>query len=116
MVHVNQKRTISINNPKLKIIRNALRFIISEAVMTKRSSLLDEKIQVDIYDERNKILADKIDKLYTSWNKSICVCPTCGSRTKDMTFNPWDKYWYCTKCYEENHNFHKSRNEVYKFP
>jgi len=95
-----------------------LYFFFRGAVIAERGVLIREESELNLDKDREKIkyLSDKIDQLFTSWKKSICICPVCGSRTSDMTFNPFDKYWYCTKCYEENHEFFKSRNEIYKFP
>ena len=107
-----------IENPKLKKIRDNLRYIISEAVISKRGELIRKEAGLNLNQDKDQIrfLSDKIDKLYTSWKKSICVCPVCGSRTSDMTFNPHDEYWYCTKCYGQNQEFYKKRNEAYKYP
>ena len=105
-----------IKDPKTRKMRDNLRYILSEALINERGNLIHKKSKTDIDDKNRPILADKIDKLYTSWKKSICVCPVCGSRTSDMTFNPYDEYWYCTKCYGENQKFFKKRNEAYRYP
>jgi hypothetical protein len=109
VVIVKKKKTIVIKNPKLRKARNNLRYIISEAVISKW-------VELDQNGEKIRSLADKRDKLDTAWKKSICVCPVCGSRTSDMTFNPYDKYWYCVKCYGENQGFFRERNEGFKYP
>lgn len=118
MFNVRIKKEITIKDPKLRKIRDGLRNIISEAVISKRGELIREEsiLNLNLHKDQIILLSDEIDKLYTSWKKSICVCPVCGSRTSNMTFNPSDKYWYCTKCYEENHEFFKERNESYRFP
>lgn len=116
MINVKKKRTISIKDFRIRKLRDSLRYILSEALISETGKLVREKAKTDIDDRSRPILADKIDKLNTSWKKSICVCPVCGSRTSDMTFNPYDEYWYCTKCYEENHEFYKKRGETYIFP
>ena len=59
--------------------------------------------------EKRKILSDKQSKLRTAWDKSICSCDLCGSRTSDMTFNPSSKGWFCVKCYEKARRFYKRK-------
>jgi len=99
-------------------LRDNLRYILSEALINETGDLIRKKskLNLDQSGDQIKILADKIDRLDTSWNKSICVCPVCSSRTSDMTFNPYDEYWYCTKCYGGNQKFFKKRNEAYRYP
>ncbi len=114
---MNKKRTISIKDPRLQRIRNSLRYIISEATIKETGELVREKSKTNIDDPRRPILANKRDKLDTAWKKSICVCPTCGSRTNDMTFNPANESWFCVKCYQERHDFYieKARQgEIWK--
>ncbi|MFW9879240.1 MAG: hypothetical protein ACFFG0_39680 [Candidatus Thorarchaeota archaeon] len=95
-----------------------MRYIFSEAVISKRGELIrkESKLNLEQNEDQIILLSDKIDQLDTFWKKSIFVCPVCGSRTSDMTFNPYDEYWYCTKCYGENQEFYKKRNEGYRYP
>lgn len=116
MVIVKRKKTIVIKNPKLKKVRDNLRYVLSEALIAETGKLVREKAKTDINDKNRPLLADKRDKLDTAWKKSICVCPLCGSRTSDMTYNPYDNYWYCVKCYGENQEFFRDRNEGFKYP
>ncbi len=116
---MNKKRTISIKDTRLQRIRNSLRYIISEAAIKKSGELIREnsKLNLDDHREQIKILSDKRNKLDTAWDKSICVCPICGSRTSDMTFNPDAESWYCVKCYQERHEFYITRarqGEIWK--
>ncbi len=116
---MNKKRTISIKDPRLQRIRNSLRYIILEAATEEISRMIREnsKLDLDHDEEKIKILSDKADKLRTARKKSICVCPICGSRTSDMTFNLASKSWYCVKCYQEYHEFYvvKARQgEIWK--
>ena len=62
--------------------------------------------------DRIRNLSDKRDKLDTAWKKSICMCPSCGSRTSDMTFNPNGEHWFCATCYQKYHDFYKKRARV----
>ena len=53
------------------------------------------------------------------WNildASICLCSICGKGESDMTFNPHDKEWYCTECYDENQEFYKDSEWSFLFP
>ena len=61
-------------------------------------------------------LSDKRDKLDYAWSNSICICPVCGSRTSDMTFNPYLKAWFCVDCYEKNRDFYVRRGEPHIYP
>jgi len=108
-----KKRTISISHPQLVRFRNALREVISTAELVEEERLLDEENGLDhIYSETDgkqvKELLDKQDKLATAWNKSLCVCSLCGSRTSNMTFNPYMEEWFCVDCYEKNQEFYKT--------
>ena len=112
-----KKRTITIKDHRLQRIRNSFRYIISEAVSAERRRLIQEKSETSIDDPKLRVLADEVDKLYTAWDKSICICPTCGSRTSDMTRNPAGGSWFCVKCYQEHHDFYIERamqGEVWK--
>ncbi|KKK50844.1 hypothetical protein LCGC14_3120950 [marine sediment metagenome] len=124
---MNKKRTISIKDPRLQRIRNSLRYIILEAATEEISRMMNERREIvkklqnnsenkGLYEKKLELI-DKIDKLRTAWDKSICVCPICGSRVNDMTFNPASKSWYCVKCYQEHHEFYvvKARQgEIWK--
>jgi hypothetical protein len=106
-----KKRTISVQHPQLVKFRNALREIISTAEGVEYRRLLNEgrglRPTVSNADaEKRGELSDKQHKLEAAWNKSLCVCSLCGSRTSDMTFNPYMKEWFCAKCYEEHHEFY----------
>ena len=108
-----KKRTISVQHPQLARFRNALREAISTAKHIETRRILDEgkgleptENRADL--EQRKLLSDKQSKLATAWNKSLCVCSLCGSRTSDMTFNPYMKEWFCVKCYEKNQGFYKA--------
>ncbi len=113
-----KKRTISITNPKLRKIRDSLREIISKASDSYERELIKERdgLRLEEDKEKIKVLGDKIDKIYTAWKNSICVCPVCGSRTSDMTFNPHLKAWFCVDCYEKNRQFYVKRGEPHIYP
>lgn len=108
-----EKKTISVRYPQLERLRNALREAISTAKHVEMRRLLDEENGLDhIYSEtdgkRVKELLNKQDMLATAWNKSLCVCSLCGSRTSNMTFNPYMEEWFCVDCYGKNQEFYKA--------
>ncbi len=124
---MNKKRTISIKDPRLQRIRNSLRYIILEATTKEISRMMKERREIfkklqnnskikGLYEKKLELI-DNIDKLRTARDKSICVCPICGSRTSDMTFNPANESWFCVKCYQERHEFYIKRarqGEIWK--
>lgn len=108
-----KNRTISIRLPQLVRFRNALREVLSTAESVEYGRLLDESKGLEPTEsradlEQMKILSDKQSKLRASWDKSLCVCSLCGSRTSDMTFNPFMEEWFCFDCYEKNKDFYKA--------
>lgn len=111
-----KKRTIMIRDPLLRKIRNALREIISNAANEEYRRLIKEKERVDVYSDKNQELEINLDRLDTARKNSICVCPVCGSRTSDMTFNPHLKAWFCVDCYEKNRQFYVKRGEPHIYP
>ena len=109
-----KKRTISISHPQLVKFRNALRELISAAEGVKLGEILDEgkdlkptESRADL--EQMKVLSDKRSNLERAWKKSLCTCSLCGSRTSDMTFNPFMEEWFCVDCYEKNQEFYKAK-------
>lgn len=118
---MNKKRTISIRHPQLVRFRNALREVISTAKLVELRKIRGEKkglepteSNVDL--KQLKILSDKRHRLEAAWKKSLCTCPLCGSRTSDMTFNPYVKKWFCVNCYKKNHEFYVKSGEFQVFP
>ena len=47
-------------------------------------------------------LSDEISKLSDVFEKSICYCSKCYSKTKDMGYNSLKVLWYCTDCLEQS--------------
>ena len=95
-IKMREKRTISVRHPQLIRFRNALREVLSTAKSIEYRRLLDE----------GKGL--KPTESEADWKKSLCTCPLCGSRTSDMTFNPYMEKWFCVDCYEKNQKFYKA--------
>lgn len=121
-----KKRTISITNPKLRRFRDSLRGIVSKVVIEEIGNTIKQKGEIikelqqnsenNILYKKKLELINKRDKLDTAWKNSICVCPVCGSRTSDMTFNPHLKAWFCVDCYEKNRQFYIKRGEPHIYP
>lgn len=112
-IKMREKRTISVRHPQLVRFRNALREVLSTAKSIEYRRLLDEgrglRPTVSEGDaEKRGELSDKQHRLETAWNKSLCVCSLCGSRTSNMTFNPYMEEWFCVDCYEKNQEFYKA--------
>jgi len=110
---MNKKRMISLRHPQLVKFRNALREAISIAKHVEYKRLLDgqdgwEPTESDSDMKKMKILSDKQHELESAMDKSICVCPLCGSRTSDMTFNPYIEGCFCVTCYQKNQEFYKT--------
>lgn len=113
-IDMKKKRTISVSHPQLVRFRNALREVVFRARLVEMGRLFDEgkglrpaESRADL--EKRKILSDKQDKLRTAWNKSLCSCSLCGSRTSDMMFNPFMEEWFCVKCYKEHQKFYETK-------
>ena len=109
-----KKRTISVRHPQLVRFRNALREAIFRARLVELRRLREKKKGLDhLYSEADgklvRDLSDKRSELEAAWNKSLCVCSLCGSRTSDMTFNPYMEGWFCVKCYEKSRRFYKRK-------
>jgi len=90
---VKKKRTISIKNPRLKKIRNNLRFALIEAVQNEKSKLYQRR-----FTSKSGGREQELNNLVQN---SICKCRRCVATDKDMTYNPIDGAWYCVDCYYE---------------
>jgi len=113
---VKKKKTIVINNPQLRKIRDNLRLLYMEAARAQWFRLSEEKEKI-LYDgdhkrrhpndysmeEREKltVMAHKMTGNTEMVEKSICKCYRCVATDKNMTYNPVEKAWYCFQCYEE---------------
>ena len=116
VITVKKKKTISIKDPRLRNIRDSLRYAITEVESGLIRDFMARKFKIPSGDERCAIWVDRIDMLETAWKNSICVCSVCGSQTSDMTYNPVEEKWFCVRCYEENQAFYIKRGEGYLYP
>ena len=111
-----KKRSIVVNNPQLRRIRDNLRLLFMGAARSQWSRLSAEKEKI-IYDKNHKrrhpndysneekdrlvILARRMTDNTEMVDNSICKCFRCVATDKNMTYNPVEKAWYCFQCYEE---------------
>jgi len=82
-----KKKTVKIENPQLRTIRNNFRSVLISFALDKKNEI-GSNYQHDKY---------KIERIL---NRSICMCPSCSRSKEDMTFNPGLKEWYCIECYK----------------
>lgn len=109
-----KKRTISVRRPQLVKFRNALREVVSTAELNELKKIREvgkdlEPTESNTDLEQVKVLSNKRSKLERAWDKSICTCSLCGSRTSDMTFNPFMDGWFCVSCYKKNQEFYDTK-------
>jgi len=116
LIPMNKKRTITVERECLRTIRNNLRKIIKKAVYKEMDELREIQRDLDLDDPHYKEVVDKKNALWYGVGKSICKCPSCGTETADMTFNPYTEKCYCTKCYDERNKFYKKGGEAHLFP
>jgi len=108
-----KKRTISINDAKLRKVRDNLRLVLFKAVSVEWRMYFDErhKLSTDLNGNIRNLseskkpraveLTKRMNEIDMLMEKSIIQCPACKMIDKDMTFNPELKQWYCTQCYRE---------------
>ncbi|MHA1317943.1 MAG: hypothetical protein ACTSO4_17330 [Promethearchaeota archaeon] len=126
-----KKRTIAIENPKLRKIRDNFRDLWIKWSQDVRSNIrksihkinrnadgmpkaLDEMTPKE--QETFRKLRKKINEIRNVTRESICMCTLCGKGDRDMTFNPVDQEWYCTQCYEQNKEFFKDTDKADWYP
>ncbi|MBY8978898.1 MAG: hypothetical protein KGD72_00775 [Candidatus Lokiarchaeota archaeon] len=111
-----KKRSILINNPQLRKIRNNLRLLLMRWASREWNLLNDKETNLSYdeegrprhpstYSEKEKSerirLSSQMDKNKEIVKNSICVCYRCPATGKNMTYNPIEKAWFCFQCYEE---------------
>lgn len=111
-----KKRTVKINHPKLRRIRNELRLLLTERKSARMNEILDKKWELKQtkgfwdknhpeYENLHKLsreLSCQENDLSYAYSASIIKCPVCMRIDKDMTYNPVLEKWYCTECYKKN--------------
>lgn len=126
-----KKRTIIIKNPKLRKIRDNFRSLWIEWGQKMWFELNEEYKEIhydknkrprhpnDYSNEERQLVGhikSKMREIDNYVDNSICKCIVCGKGDRDMTYNPIDKEWYCTKCYQENKEFYKDTKESFLYP
>ena len=111
-----KKRSIVVNNPKLRKIRNNLRLLLMSWASREWNILNDKETKIS-YNENGKPrhpntytdeekrerirLSSLMDENRSLVRNSICKCFRCVATDKNMTYNPVEKAWFCFQCYEE---------------
>jgi ribosomal protein L37AE/L43A len=117
-----RKRTIRLKDPQLIKIRNNLRALIEAAGSARKREINNQKLKLmgggPRAQKKYQRLSKEYDQLEIALRASICVCPSCFSSKKDMTFNPNTKMWYCTSCYKtmQKYNDVEMDGEIVNFP
>ncbi|MBD3215426.1 MAG: hypothetical protein GF311_22645 [Candidatus Lokiarchaeota archaeon] len=111
---MNKKRKITIKDPHLRKIRTNLRNILSEVVINSITEMREYEEDFGFSDPNDHQCyleySKRVEALDTVWKESICVCPICGSREKDMTYNPELKEWDCVDCYQEHREWYETHD------
>ncbi len=119
------KRTISIQDPYLRRIRNNIRSLLIEACGEYQGKIQTEKQRLRKFDDYydNKDIQKTAKELNDQWweierplRASILLCPACFQSDKDMTYNPVRKEWYCTDCYAKLKKGFTEDGEPEQFP
>ncbi|MHA1669408.1 MAG: hypothetical protein ACTSV5_02395 [Promethearchaeota archaeon] len=103
-----KKRRISISDPRLKFIRDTLRYVLVSKAKELRSSIIAESLKEkdkEILKDLRKKEMEMSDIIYAS----ICSYASCHAIDKDMIFNPSVKQWFCPDCYEMMANEYRIR-------
>lgn len=111
-----KKRSIVVNNPQLRKIRDNMRILLMDWASREWNKLKDEELKIT-YDESGNVRHPntysgqeitelrRISKLMSENRSlvetSICKCFRCVATDKNMTYNPVEKAWFCIQCYEE---------------
>ena len=111
-----KKRSIVVNNPQLRKIRNNLRLFLLSWARSEWNKAKDEELKItrngegkvrhpNSYTKEEKEILTVLSKRTTGntemVDKSICKCYRCVATNKNMTYNPIEMAWFCFQCYEE---------------
>lgn len=105
-----KKKTIILQNPRLRKARLELRILLQLAKEARSSDLHQCFMSTKDPKLRSEILK-KIKALERAYNHSTLGCRLCGELGLDLTHNPGDDSWYCEKCYKLNQNYYKPHPE-----
>jgi hypothetical protein len=122
-----KKKTISIKNATLRMIRDNLRKLLLEWGSRQLNDLFAEREKIErnnqgkirtntelAYEERQRIdnITNQIVKIRRIKEASICKCAICNDSNKDMTYNPIEKEWFCVDCYKINQDHYKDTDQA----
>ncbi|MFX1592332.1 MAG: DUF2695 domain-containing protein [Promethearchaeota archaeon] len=122
-------RKITLENPRLKIIRKSLRELLDKAfneeykkltnriiqIKKARRNQKDEKIKVQMNIEL-KELVDRKNNVDDSYYKSILRCGLCNTIEGDRIYYKKFEKWYCLKCFEANYKHWAPLNWKPRYP
>jgi len=107
---VKKWKRISIKNPRLRLVRNALRRLIVLEVLRQQKEISEKKEELwelrkesssSEYDRINKTisnLSDQYDELDRELRKSVVECAICHSSDRDVEYLPKLGKWTCVWC------------------
>lgn len=103
-------RIISIKNPELIKVRNNLRSLFKEAVLSKLNLFRNKANEIEKETEGNFTTSDLKElrelskqqgelRILLKW--SICKCGMCGISNEDAVWHAGWGEWWCLKCFRE---------------
>ena len=105
-----KKRTIILQDSKLRKARSELRILLRLAKESRSSELHSRFISTKDPKLRSEIMKE-ISTLDRAYIHSTLGCRLCGATEPDLTYNPGDEAWYCGKCYSFNQSYYKLHPE-----
>jgi len=115
---MNRKKTVKINDPRIRKIRNNLRNLWIEFAKELRQKLEDREDEIleGIQDGDLMDINQRKQDLSIILEKSICKCYNCFRTDSDMTYNPTEKAWFCVDCYNDMRKYLKQSGDTFYFP
>jgi hypothetical protein len=120
-----EKKSISIKDPQLRIIRDNFRRTVKSACIVEQSKIHREKEKLmesnDFFvNEKYRKLSRELDDRYWAIERalraSILLCPVCFKSNRNMTYNPVQLCWFCVDCYEKLRKGNQERGTPEEFP
>lgn len=122
------KRIIKIKDARLQNLRYNLRKLLILESKRRLKEISDNWKRIwwdndNLPQEPSKLeriqsrgLQTEMSSIREMLNKSICICPACGSAKKDMVFNPELETWSCIECYQLCRRYYKDTIDKSLFP
>ncbi len=120
-----KKKTVALNVPCLKLVRNNFRNAIKCACRIEQSKIHNEQEELmkedrfyddEIYRHLSRDLDDQYWAIERPLRASILLCPICFNSEKNMTYNPVRKVWFCVGCYKKLQKGNQERGTPEEFP